>query len=71
MATALLDLANGVETGVTLRKTVRAMAAVTVGVLSGAGSGTEVTHSIGNDATTRVTTAATSVGNRTAVTLTL
>lgn len=74
IATALLDLAAGVESGVTLRQAMRGIAAVVVGLLpSGAGTGTEAFKGIGQAAggTTRVTNTVDNDGNRTAQTLNL
>ncbi len=72
-AAGLLDLANGVETGITLRQLNRAIGAVLAGLVSGAGTDTEVFKGIGQSSggTTRVTVAADEDGNRTAVTLNL
>ena len=71
--TTLLDLTNGVESSVTVRQALRAMAAVLAGILSGGGSGTEVVKGIGqaSGGTTRVTFHDDSSGNRTAVDLSL
>jgi len=74
IAAALLDLANGIEAGVTPRQAARAIAAVAVGLLpSGAGSATEAFKGIGQAAggTTRVTNTVDADGNRTATTLNL
>ena len=68
VAAALLDLANGIETSVTVRQALKAMAAVLAGTASGGGTGTEVFKSIGGS-TTRVTSTVESDGDRTAVTL--
>lgn len=70
-AAALLDLANAVEAGITVRKALRAMAAVLAGDATGAGTGAEAYKAIGNSGTTRVTPNADEDGNRTAVTLNL
>lgn len=66
-AAGLLDLAAGVETGLTLRQTLRLMAAVMVGKVSGAGTGTEVFRDV-NDTKARVTATVDLDGNRTAIT---
>lgn len=66
-ATGLLDLAAGVETGHTLRQTLRLMASVLVGKVSGAGTGTEVFRDV-NDTKDRVTATVDLDGNRTAIT---
>lgn len=71
IAAALLDLANGVETSVTVRKALRAMAAVLAGDATGAGTAGEAYKAIGNSGTTRVTPNADENGNRSAVTLNL
>lgn len=73
VATALLDLADGVETGKTLRQVQRATAAILVGLVSGAGTGTEVFKAIGAAAggTTRVTVTVDNDGNRSTVVLNL
>jgi hypothetical protein len=68
VATALLDLANGVESGKTLRQALRAMAAVLAGDVTGAGTATEVFKALGNAGTTRVTVPVDVDGNRTGVT---
>jgi hypothetical protein len=62
----ILDYANGVETGKTVRQTLRIMAAILAGKVSGAGSGTETFRSLDDSANRVVVTADTS-GNRTAV----
>lgn len=74
IATALLDLTSGVESSVTVRQALRAIAAVLAGLLpSGAGGGTEAFKGIGqaSGGTTRVTFTVDSSGNRTAATLNL
>lgn len=70
IATALLDLADGVETSVTVRKALRAMAAVLAGNVADAGTAAELFKAIGNSGTTRVTNAGDEDGNR-AITLNL
>jgi len=72
IATALLDLSNGVETSVTVRNALRYIASSVVGVLSGAGgtgTATITIKAIGNDGTTRLTVETDEDGNRTSVTL--
>lgn len=69
-ATALLDLADGVETGVTFRQSQRAMAAVLCGKIADAGTGTETYKSIGGT-TTRVTGTIDASGNRSVMLLSL
>jgi len=67
MADAILDRADGVETGKTLRQALRIMAAILAGKVSGAGSGTETFTGL-DGATDRVEVAVDEDGNRTAVT---
>ena len=69
IATALLDLANGVESGVTLRQALRAMAAVLAGKASG-GPGSSVFKGV-STSTTRVTSVSDTNGDRSSVTLNL
>lgn len=65
-AEGLLDLAGGVETGVSVRQTLQRIGAVIAGEVSGAGTGTEVF--MGLDGTTeRVSVTVDSAGNRTAI----
>jgi hypothetical protein len=62
----LLDLANGIETDVTLRQAIQRMAAVIAGKVSGAGSGVE--RFVGLDgAIERVEVTVDAAGNRTNV----
>jgi len=61
-AAALLDLTDGIETGVTPRKAIRAIAAKAMGLISDAGTGTEVVKGIGV-ATTRGTATVDGSGN--------
>lgn len=70
IAAAVLTLANGIESGVTLQQALRAVAAVLAGKLSGGSTDTEVFKGIGTD-TTRVTVTADESGNRSAVSLNL
>jgi hypothetical protein len=65
-ADTLLDRANGIETGATLRQALRIMAAVLAGKVSGAGSGTESFKAI-DGSTPRVQVVADASGNRTNV----
>lgn len=67
VADALLDRADAIETGWTLRQTLRVMSAALCGKLSGVLTGAPVFRSI-TDAKNRVT-ATTSIDGRTAVTL--
>ena len=73
IATALLDLADGVEAGVTVRQALRAQAAVLAGLISDAGTGSEKVKGIGqaSDGTTRVVFTDDASGNRSVITLTL
>lgn len=71
VAAALLDLTNGIEASVTLRKAVRGMAAVLCGDSTGANTTAEAYKAVGNSGTTRVTPNADEDGNRTGVTLNL
>jgi len=66
IATALLDLANGVESGKTLRQTLRIMAAIIGGKISGAGTGTETFRGL-DDSADRAVVTVDQNGNRTAV----
>lgn len=68
IAAAILDLSNGVETGLTFRQALRLFSAVLGGKLSGAGTGTEVFRNAVADAKARVTATCDGVGNRTAIT---
>ncbi len=54
IATALLDLASGVESGKTLREALRVMAAVLAGKHSNSGTASEQFDAIGNPGTARV-----------------
>lgn len=73
VATALLDLADAIETGITPRKAIRLMSAILGGLVSGAQSGSEVFKGLGqaSGGTTRATVTADSSGNRSAVSLNL
>jgi hypothetical protein len=62
-AAALLDLANGVETGATVREALQRMSAVLAGKVSGSGTGTEIFKGM-NSSTTRVAFVVDSKGNR-------
>jgi len=68
IAAALLDLANGVETGVTLRQSERLKLSSLVGKLSGATTTTVSIRDTG-DAKNRIVATVDANGNRTAVTL--
>jgi len=67
---ALLDLANGVETGVTMRQALRALAAVMAGEASG-GPTASAFKALSNAGTTRVTITADTNGDRSSVVLNL
>ncbi len=67
VATALLDLSNGVETSYTMRQVLRLVSALLLGKASG-GAGASVYRDMG-DTKNRVTTVADSSGNRTTMTL--
>lgn len=67
-ADALLDRADAIETGWTLRKAIRVMAAVLAGKVSGGATATNTFRDL-TDAKDRVTSTVDSDGNRTAVTL--
>lgn len=73
IADALLDRSNGIESSITPRQAIRAAAAILAGIISGAGTGTEVFKGIGqaSGGTTRVTVTVDSSGNRSALTLNL
>jgi hypothetical protein len=70
-AASLLDLADGVESGITPRQALRAMAAALAGDVTGAGGSHESYKAIGNPGTTRVEPNADADGNRTGVALNL
>lgn len=67
IATAILDLANGVETGETLRQALRLIRAVAVGKAAGLGT-TTATFRDKADLKDRITATVDADGNRTAVT---
>lgn len=66
--TNLLDLANGVETGLTVRNALRLIGASASGALSGAGTGTETLTSAQSAAKNRIVATIDASGNRTIVT---
>lgn len=68
IAAALLDLAAGVETGLTLRQALRLVTATTGGKLSGGGTATEVFRNAVADSKARVTATVDASGNRSAIT---
>jgi len=67
---AVLDAADGIETGLTLRQALRGFAAVIAGLTTGAGTGTEVFRAMKSNSKPRVTTTMTGA-NRTGITLDL
>jgi len=67
-ATALLDLAAGVETGLTLRQAMRLLAAASAGELTGAATTTIVIRNAVADSKDRITAVVDSDGNRSAIT---
>jgi len=70
-ATALLDLAAGIETGLTLRQGLRLALATLAGKISGANSSTGVIRNAVADSKDRITATVDADGNRTAVTVDL
>ena len=66
LSDALLDRADGIETGVTLRHAMRIVAAVLAGKVTGAGSGIERFHGL-DGVTPRVAVTADTLGNRSSV----
>ncbi len=72
-ATQVWDLADGIETGITPRKSMRALSAVIAGIIADANTATETFKGIGqaSGGTTRITVSVDSSGNRSAVTLNL
>lgn len=71
MATSLLDLANGVETSITVRQSLRGMAAMLLGLTSGANTNTEVFRAVANSGVVRVSGVVDASGNRSNVILNL
>ena len=69
-AAGLLDLANGIETGLTLRQAMRVLAAAEAGVTSGAGTTEFQIAAAGQPQTPRIAATVDTIGNRSAVTLT-
>lgn len=66
--TDLLDLSDGIETGLTLRQAMRLIAAASAGTLSGAASTTIVIRNAKADSKARITATVDADGNRTAIT---
>lgn len=71
IATGMLDLAAGVETGLTLRQAMRLIAAASAGKLSGAATTTIVIRNAVADSKDRITATVDSSGNRSAITVDL
>jgi hypothetical protein len=65
---AMLDAADTIETGLTLRHALRLIAAATAGRSSGAGTGTEYLRAAVSNSEPRITATVDSAGNRTAIT---
>lgn len=70
-AAALMDLSNGVETGLTPRQAMRLMVAAAAGKLSGAATTTIVIRNAVADSKDRITATVDTNGNRSAITLDL
>jgi hypothetical protein len=68
---ALLDLADGIEVGLTLRNALRLIAATTAGKASGAGTGVETFRSAFADDADRVVATMDVSGNRVSITYTI
>ena len=68
-ATLVLDVADGLETGVTVREALRYVAAALAGTLSGATTTAVTIAAIGNAATPRISATVDASGNRSAITL--
>lgn len=71
IATAMLDMSDAIETGITVRKALRAIGAALAGVLSGAAGTTITIKAINDSSTTRVTATVDSDGNRSSIVLNL
>ena len=69
--TAVMDLTNGVETGITPRQALRALVAKAIGKASGGGTTSIVFRDAGNDTTDRITMTVDTDGDRSSVTLNL
>jgi len=67
VATAMLDLADGIEANITLRDAIRIIAAAVAGLVSGAGSGVERFKGL-DQTTDRLTVFVDEAGNRTGIT---
>lgn len=68
MAAGILDEANTVETGMTLRGWFRVAGAALMGKLTGAGTGTEIFRNAVADSKSRITATVDTSGNRTSIT---
>lgn len=66
-AAGLLDLADSIETGLTVRQALRAILAGAIGKISGAGTSTVSARAAVSDTKVRVTATVDAVGNRTSV----
>lgn len=66
-AAGLLDLADSIETGLTVRQALRAVLAGAIGKISGAGTSTVSARAAVSDTKVRVTATVDAVGNRTSV----
>ncbi len=68
IAAGLLDLADGIETGLTPRGAARLALAALAGKLSGGGTATEIMRNAVADSKARITATVDAVGNRSAIT---
>lgn len=71
LSNTLMDLANGVEDGMTPRQAMRLLTAILGGLVSGAGTGTEVFKAAVSASKERVTATVDSKGNRTGISVDL
>jgi hypothetical protein len=71
IANSLLDQANGIETGITMRNALKLMVAALAGELSGGGTTTITIKAANDNATTRITATVDASGNRSAITFNL
>lgn len=70
-AAGLLNLTNGIETGLTLKQAIRLIAAASAGELSGANTATVVIRNAVADSKNRITASVDQYGNRNSVTVDL
>jgi|SRR5579864_3240567 len=70
LSTALLDLANGVEIGITVRQALRLIGAACAGQAGGGSTTTMTFQAMGNPGTTRISATVDASGDRTAINLT-